>query len=342
MRRTIIGFLLLCVLSGALFVPVQRNRFTVRYAGSATTSSTSSTSSTTKTTTSSTASKNFKSSGAALLISNLNVIVPGMTQPLLTDINFRVDPLEKWAIVGANGAGKSTLLKTITGNLATAVVTDFSKPGAGSASGIALGVNQRYGYLEQTAVSGKTTTVFEECQTGMETLEKTKLDIATFTTAIENGDYSDKTLQGLADAEEIFTALGGYNQEAEIDFVLKGLGFSPSDTDKLCSEFSGGYQMKIALARLLLSKPSILLLDEPTNHLDARAKSWLAKYLKNYDGTIIIVTHDTDLIAVACNSIANINLGKLQVSERSERALTKTRILAMNPAKWLQTLWLHY
>ena len=119
------------------------------------------------------------------MISNLNVFVPGMTDSLLSDITFRVEPREKWAIVGSNGCGKSTLLKTITGNLAEAATAEFNSGGGG----VALGEKERYGYLEQTSVSGKTTTVLEECQAGMEAIEKTRKIIETVTLKIENGDY---------------------------------------------------------------------------------------------------------------------------------------------------------
>ena len=94
---------------------------------------------------------------------------------------------------------------------------------------------------------------------------------------MEDGDYSEVALEDLAQAQEDFEALGGYEQEQLVDTVLKGLGFTPEDSDRPCSDFSGGWQMRIALARLLLSKPSLLLLDEPSHHLDSAAKDWLGR-----------------------------------------------------------------
>jgi len=278
--------------------------------------------------------KGFSSGGAALLVSELTVFVPGLTEPILSDVNLRVEPRTKWAIVGVNGCGKSTLLKSITGQLDDAATADFSGgdgDSGGGGRGIALGENERYGYLEQTSVSGKTSTVMQECKLGMEQLTKTQAKIDELTKRMESGDISDKTVQSLADAEFLFNSLGGYTQEAEVQTILKGLGFEEKDNERLCSEFSGGWQMRIALARLLLSKPSLLLLDEPTNHLDQSARAWLANYLRSYDGTIIIVTHDIGLISSVCTSIANINKGKVQVfknmnydqfiQERQRRAL---------------------
>jgi ATPase subunit of ABC transporter with duplicated ATPase domains len=124
---------------------------------------------------------------------------------------------------------------------------------------------------------------------------------------IAQGDNSDKILNDLSTAQERFANAGGWTQDQDVDVVLKGLGFQPSDSDRLCSDFSGGWQMRIALARLLLSQPDLLLLDEPSNHLDSSARDWLATYLSHYQGSILLVSHDIALLSKSVNSIAEIS-----------------------------------
>ena len=126
----------------------------------------------------------------------------------------------------------------------------------------------RVGYLKQTAVSGSTKTVREEAASEMTEINAAKQRMEELELKIADGDSSEKTLNDLAKAQARFEDVGGWTQEQDVDQVLKGLGFQPSDSDRLCSDFSGGWQMRIALARLLLSQPDLLLLDEPSNHLD--------------------------------------------------------------------------
>lgn len=132
--------------------------------------------------------------------------------------------------------------------------------------------NVRVGYMRQTAVSGSTQTVYEEAKSEMTALVDAQALLDLTTKVVEDGDYSEQALENLANAQETFQLLGGYEQEQMVESVLKGLGFEPDDSDRLCSSFSGGWQMRIGLARLLLSKPSLLLLDEPSNHLDSAAR----------------------------------------------------------------------
>ena len=130
---------------------------------------------------------------------------------------------------------------------------------------------------------------------------------------VSEGDVSDETLQKLEEASVEFEAAGGYTVEQKISNVLRGLGFIEEDYDRRCSEFSGGWQMRIALARLLLSEPDLLLLDEPTNHLDKGARDWLGNYLSTYSGTLLIVSHDTNLLQAAVNSIAEVRNGRMEL-----------------------------
>lgn len=189
--------------------------------------------------------------GAALRLENV-AISRGAT-PLLQKIEWSVQPYERWGIVGVNGAGKSTLLGAITGTV---------RMDTGRAL---VHANARVGYLRQSAVSGSARTVAEEARSEMTLVEEARVRLEHTTKIVEDGDYSDKALEALASAQEEFENLGGYEQEQLVDTVLKGLGFEPEDSDRLCSDFSGGWQMRIALARLLLSKPTLLLLDEPSN-----------------------------------------------------------------------------
>jgi len=165
--------------------------------------------------------------------------------------------------------------------------------------------------MRQTAVSGSTKTVYEEAKSEMTALEDAKQVLDDTTKIVEDGDYSEEALENLANAQELFQDLGGYEQEQMVDVVLKGLGFEPEDSDRLCSSFSGGWQMRIGLARLLLSKPSLLLLDEPSNHLDSAAKDWLGKYIGKYEGSVVLVSHDVDLMSASVNNIVEVTAGTL-------------------------------
>jgi ATP-binding cassette subfamily F protein 3 len=235
--------------------------------------------------------------GAALRLTN--VAISRGASPLLKNIEWSVQPNERWGIVGINGAGKSTLLGAITGTV---------RMDQGQAL---VHSNIRVGYLRQSAVSGSTKTVYEEAKSEMTFIEDAREELEKVTKIVEDGDYSEAALDNLSVAQENFQVLGGYEQEQMVDTVLKGLGFAPEDSDALCVDFSGGWQMRIALARLLLSKPSLLLLDEPSNHLDSAAKDWLGKYIAKYDGSVVLVSHDVALMNASVNSIAEITAGTL-------------------------------
>ena len=235
--------------------------------------------------------------GAELRLADV-AISRGATS-LLKNIDWSVQAKERWGIVGINGAGKSTLLGAITGTV---------RMDSGQAF---VHKHVRVGYLRQSAVSGSTKTVYEEARSEMTAVEDARDRLESTSKIVEDGDYSEKALEDLAAAQEEFEMLGGYEQEQLVETVLKGLGFEPEDSNRPCSDFSGGWQMRIALARLLLSKPSLLLLDEPSNHLDSAAKDWLGKYIANYDGTVVLVSHDVKLMEASVNSIAEITAGTL-------------------------------
>jgi len=230
--------------------------------------------------------------GAALLLENIS-ISRGADQ-IISNLDLRVERNERWGIVGANGSGKSTLLGSIMGT----VRTDEGR--------VLVAPKLRVGYLRQTAVSGSMKTVGEESMSEMEEINSAKEKMKNASKAIEDGDTSDTALNMLDKATARFNTVGGWTQAADADSVLKGIGFLPGDSERLCSEFSGGWQMRIALARLLLGKPDVLLLDEPSNHLDSNARDWLGEYLSNYEGSIVLVSHDTFLLSTSVNNIAEV------------------------------------
>lgn len=199
---------------------------------------------------------------------------------ILKGIDWSVAPGTKWALVGANGAGKSTLLQAIAND-------DAERTGRTSGR-IVISTTAELAYLQQTAIAGSTRTVYQEAAAGMVALAEAE---ARMQAAAAKGD-----LVALEAATTRFQAVGGYQQESKVARVLKGLGFT--DLDQKCSELSGGWQMRVALAKTLLTEATLTLLDEPSNHLDASAKAWVARYLANYDGdgALILVTHDVDLL----------------------------------------------
>lgn len=229
--------------------------------------------------------------GAALLLEEVTVFRG--SDPIIKSVDWRVEPKNKWALVGTNGCGKSTLLKALVGE----ILHDGK---------ITIGTKEKVGYLKQTAVAGSSKTIYEEAASGMAAINKAKEDIERASEIVD--------LEALEEAQSRFEAEGGYKQEQKVASILKGLGFT--DFEKRCDELSGGWQMRVAFARLLLSEPSLCLMDEPGNHLDAAAKKWLARYLKNYDGdgAMILVTHDIELLK-SMNHIAEIipGAGSLQI-----------------------------
>ena len=178
---------------------------------------------------------------------------------------------------------------------------------------ISIARKARVGYLEQKGVSGSTKSVRGEVASRMDRLQAATKALEAAEAAVASGDTSDDALSKLEVANTEFEMAGGYTVEQKVSNILRGLGFAEEDYDRLCSEFSGGWQMRIALARLLLSEPDLLFLDEPSNHLDKAARDWLGTYLSAYDGTLLIVSHDTELLDVAANSIAEVRAGKIEL-----------------------------
>jgi ATP-binding cassette ChvD family protein len=206
-------------------------------------------------------------------------------KPLFTDVNFVINRHDRIALVGKNGAGKSTMLKIIAG---------LQSPSRGRVS---KPKELTIGYLPQVMKLADDTTVREETrkafssQTRMkERLERMQRELA------ERTDYESESYTQLVERftaeHERFQMFGGEGYEAEMERTLTGLGFERTDFDRPTKEFSGGWRMRIELAKILLRHPDVLLLDEPTNHLDAESIDWLEQHLQQYEGTVIAVTHD--------------------------------------------------
>jgi ATPase subunit of ABC transporter with duplicated ATPase domains len=204
------------------------------------------------------------------------------------------------------GCGKSTLMKAITGQ-------DGVKLTSGT---LKIHPSWSVGFLEQKGVSGSTLSVAEEVASRMDRLVLARAALEAAEEAMVSCDINDercltRATEELGEATEEFEAAGGYTVDEKISRVLRGLGFQESDFGRPCSDFSGGWQMRVALARLLLSEPELLILDEPTNHLDAAARNWLSGYLARYTGTVLLVSHDEGLLASAATSIAEVRNGRL-------------------------------
>jgi ATP-binding cassette, subfamily F, member 3 len=203
---------------------------------------------------------------------------------VLADLDFIVGDGEHAGLVGPNGGGKSTILKLIAGD---------EKPTRGAA-GFRGGA---IGYLRQEAGLNDNHTLLQELWLAFPEARAIENELGEIAGKIERGEGDlDTLIHEQARLFEEFDALDGYRIEARIGRVLDGLGFDPDDKDRLCGAFSGGWQMRIALAKVLVRRPENVLLDEPTNHLDAKTRAWLAEELQEWDSAMLIVTHDSDFL----------------------------------------------
>jgi ATP-binding cassette subfamily F protein 3 len=217
---------------------------------------------------------------------------------LFEDLDWLITPKERTGLVGGNGTGKSTLLKVI-GGLET---LDYGSSQA--MKGI------RLGYLPQDGLRVVGRTVFAECMSVFATLKDLEQELEALTVQMSELDPVSMEYSAVAErferADSEFRARDGYTIESQVGSVLTGLGFRKEDWTRQTEEFSGGWQMRIALAKLLLEKPNLLLLDEPTNHLDLEARNWLEYYLTNYEFGFILISHDRYFLDVTVKKIAEI------------------------------------
>lgn len=216
------------------------------------------------------------------------------SRPLYENINLHIKPKDRIGFIGANGAGKSTLLRLIVGEYA---------PDAGN---ISKAKDCTLGFLNQDLLSYQTDNSI--LSVALEAFEEANLIQRQIDEVIHKLEtaYTDDLVDKLANLQSRLEAIGGYTLESEAEKILEGLGFSTADLQKPLRQFSGGWRMRVMLAKMLLQKPSILLLDEPTNHLDMPSIQWLEDYLNNYEGAIVIVTHDREFLQNTANIIVEI------------------------------------
>ena len=225
-------------------------------------------------------------------------------KPLFDDASFVINDKDRIALVGKNGAGKSTMLKILCG---------LQKPTAGN---ISIPNDTKIGYLPQVMILQDDTTVREEAQKAFadntrmkERLDKMNQELA------ERTDYESESYLALIEKytteHERYMMMGAENYEAEIERTLIGLGFERSDFERPTSEFSGGWRMRIELAKILLQKPDVLLLDEPTNHLDIESIQWLEQFLAQSSSAVVLVSHDRAFINNVSNRTLEISCGKV-------------------------------
>ena len=235
-------------------------------------------------------------------VNNVSVIFGGFY--LLDAVSFLINKKDRIGLTGRNGAGKSTTLKMLAG---------VQAPSEGT---ISMASDVKIGYLPQTKVYTDGNTVREEAKKAFADLfalrdevERLNMELA------EREDYESdaylKLLDKIHDKTELLSIRGEGNVDKEVEVILKGLGFKPEDLERNCEEFSGGWRMRIELAKILLARPDIFLLDEPTNHLDIESITWLESFLQSYPGAVVLVSHDRAFLDNVTTRTIEISLGKI-------------------------------
>ncbi len=217
---------------------------------------------------------------------------------LFENADWLITSRDRIGLVGGNGTGKSTLMKILAG------MDTFDYGSLTVAKGTSAG------YLPQDGLTLAGRSVFAECMSVFDDLRAMENELESLMHSMAELDHTSPEYDAVADryhrVEHEFRTRNGYSIEAEVGRVLMGLGFSKEDWPRLTDEFSGGWQMRLALAKLLLQKPNLLLLDEPTNHLDLEARNWLEEYLQNYPHAFVLISHDRYFLDVTVNKIAEI------------------------------------
>ncbi|SEG03956.1 ATP-binding cassette, subfamily F, member 3 [Halpernia humi] len=223
---------------------------------------------------------------------------------LFSNVNFTIKKDDKIGLVGKNGAGKSTLLKMFTGGI------NFYEGTIVPEGNITIGfLKQDLDFVKGRTVWDETMQAFEQINLLKNELDEVNEQLAT-RTDYESDDYA-QLIQRMTDLNDLLMHHDAYNLEGDVEKVLFGLGFKADDFKKITDEFSGGWRMRIELAKLLLQKNDLLLLDEPTNHLDMESIIWLEDFLKTYNGAIVLVSHDKQFMTSVCNRTFDINNKKV-------------------------------
>src|SRR5262245_50315157 len=229
-----------------------------------------------------------------LQLMNLSLSFGG--QVLFRNLNWHLRKGDRVGLVGPNGAGKTTLFRIITGQLES------------DAGTVHRGREVTIGYLPQEGIAMVGRSLFAEARAALPQLAEIQRELTAIHDALEtnslDGEEHDELMARYGDLQHRFEALGGFRADAEVAKVLTGLGFREEQFEQGTETFSGGWQMRIALAKLLLQQPDILLLDEPTNHLDLDSLLWLEGYLKAYRGSIVIISHDREFLDRMVSRIA--------------------------------------
>ena len=223
---------------------------------------------------------------------------------LFRDVNFTIKKDDKVGLVGKNGAGKSTILKMLSGEIT------FFEGNIVPEGNITIGfLKQDLDFVKGRTVWNETLQAFEQINAWKNELEEVNHQLAT-RTDYESDAYHD-LIHRMTDLNDILHHHDAYNLEGDVEKVLLGLGFKAADFDRVTDEFSGGWRMRIELAKLLLQNNDLFLLDEPTNHLDMESIIWLENFLKDYNGAIVLVSHDKQFMTAVCNRTFDINNKKV-------------------------------
>jgi ATP-binding cassette, subfamily F, member 3 len=236
-------------------------------------------------------------------LNNINLFFGA--DPLFEDVSFLINRTDRIGLTGRNGAGKTTLLKIIKG---------FVTPTSGQVS---VPRDATIGYLPQEFHHTSTLSILEETQKAFEEVIKLQLKIEEINIQLATrDDYETESymdlITDLHETEDRFRILGGYEMEEKTEKILKGLGFTQEDLARSMSEFSGGWQMRVELAKILLQQPDLVLLDEPTNHLDIESIMWLEEFLVDYPGAIMMISHDRTFLDKITNRTIEITNGSIQ------------------------------
>jgi ATP-binding cassette, subfamily F, member 3 len=223
---------------------------------------------------------------------------------LFEDVSWHVKKMDRIGLAGPNGAGKTTLLRMLAG---------MEEPDGGT---IRMASDTTIGYLPQDGLVHAGRTVYDEVVLAFQELldlkaEQHRIEDKLSEATHDDGGDHERLLERYAEVMDRFKHLGGYEIDARVADVLKGLGFTLADQQRQTGEFSGGWQMRIALAKLLLARPNLLLLDEPTNHLDLPARNWLEEYMQDYPGSVVLVSHDRYFLDATVKRITQVELRTL-------------------------------